>query len=151
MTSTRACHGISKLCHPCMSEVNDRWLYGFPTYMNGILLGRAVRRVDSIKHRKMRHSTGVYLQDAHSGPHVRFRHWIGWKFWWYCVRLFWFSDMFPGFSWCLMWLFFQTNCLMVIKYIFLSTYLCLITCNDHIWHYIIDVQKHIHNIDTPQH
>ena len=37
--STRARRGISILCRPCIWEVNDRWSYGFPACMGGILHG----------------------------------------------------------------------------------------------------------------
>ena len=43
MAPTGAGRVISSARHPGMWEVNDRWSYGFPTCMGGILLGRTVR------------------------------------------------------------------------------------------------------------
>ena len=49
MTPTGAGCIISSVRRPGMWEVNDRWLYGFPTCMGGILLERTVQGGDVIK------------------------------------------------------------------------------------------------------
>ena len=49
MAPTSAGRVISSARCPGMWEVNDRWSYGFPTCMGGILLGRTVRGAHLIK------------------------------------------------------------------------------------------------------